>query len=168
MTADTLKHHAGQTWDRRGTDGASTVSYLLSATRGQRWGGLLFCFSFECSVSSVLIWPPTSFSTTASTSSPERWTRGGQAQKGPPPLVREPPDWLSSTPQLSCEPPELWWCRHPAAALTSSSSGLCPSSGPSDPEGGQRETRWSETTVVCSDRRSAVCCSSILPLNWRE
>ena len=121
MTADTR-------WDS-----TYTVSYLLSATRGQRWEGRCVV---ERSVSSVPIWPQTSRSTTPSTSSPERRTAGGrsQAQQGPPALVREPPDWLSGTPRLSCEPPELWWCRRPEGAPTSSSSGLCLSSGLSDPE----------------------------------
>lgn len=109
------------------TDRASTVSQV----RG--------FFFFERSVSSVLVWPQTSFSMTALTSSPERRTGGD-------PQVREPPDWLSGTPRPSCEPPELWWCRRPAAAPTSSSSGPCPSSDPSDPETRHKVSVWATET----------------------
>lgn len=66
VTADTL-------WNT-----TYTVSYLLSATRGQRWEGF---FLFCCWVQrQLLIWPRTSFYTTASTSSPERRKGGGWSQ----------------------------------------------------------------------------------------
>lgn len=127
----------------------------------------------ELSVTSALIQLWTRPPSIALTSSQQRRTGGGwgQAQQGLPPLVREPPDWLSGTLQLSCAPPELLWCRHPAAAPTSSSSALCPFSDLSDPENTYEKkkfTFWQQTKTTCNLKTAEPSWTTLLSPTKQE